>query len=56
MRLVDYFRLGWANIVAHKKRAAIVVMIVGVMFGVLIAGSLLIQGGKYRSGYDDALD
>lgn len=46
MRLVDYFRLGWANIVAHKKRAAIVVMIVGVMFGVLIAGSLLIQGWK----------
>ena len=44
MRLVDYFRLGWANIVAHKKRAAIVVVIVGVMFGVLIAGSLLIQG------------
>lgn len=44
MHLLDYLRLGWANIVAHKKRAAIVVVIVGVLFGVLTAGCLLIQG------------
>lgn len=44
MRLLDYLRLGGANIAAHKRRAVIVVVIVGVIFGVLMAGSMLIQG------------
>ena len=44
MHLLDYLRLGWANIVAHKKRAAIVVVIVGVLFGVLTAGCVWNQG------------
>ena len=44
MQLGDYLRLGWANIATHKKRAAIVMVIVGALFSVLMAGSMLIQG------------
>lgn len=44
MRLADYLRLGGANIAAHKRRAVLVIVIVGVLFGVLMAGSILIQG------------
>ncbi len=44
MQFFDYLRLGWANIASHKKRALIVVVIAGVLFGVLMVGSLLIRG------------
>lgn len=44
MRLLDYLRLGGANIAAHRRRAVLVTVIVGVIFGVLMAGSILIQG------------
>lgn len=44
MRLLDYLRLGFAGVKAHKKRAVTVVVIVGLLFGVIIAGSFVLQG------------
>ena len=44
MRPLDYLRLGAANVVAHKRRALTVVAIVGLLFSVLVAGVLDLQG------------
>lgn len=44
MRLVDYVRLGVANVRTRKKRAFLVAMAVGLIFGILLTGSLLVQG------------
>lgn len=44
MRLMDYLRLGSAGLKAHKKRALVVIIIVGLLFGVIIAATLIIQG------------
>lgn len=44
MRLSDYLRLGFAGVKAHKKRAAVVVVIVGLLFGVIMAGAFVLQG------------
>lgn len=44
MRAWDYLRLGAANVVAHKRRAITVVVIVGLLFSVLVAGVLALQG------------
>lgn len=41
---MDYARLGFANIRTHKKRASLAVATVGLIFGILTSGSLLIQG------------
>lgn len=44
MRLTDYFRLGFAGVKAHKKRAFTVVIIVGLLFSVITAGTFILQG------------
>lgn len=44
MRLTDYFRLGFAGVKAHKKRAFTVVIIVGLLFSVITAGAFILQG------------
>lgn len=44
MRTMDYLRLGAAGMKAHKKRALVVVMIVGLLFGVVAAGAFFLQG------------
>ena len=44
MRLVDYLRLGFAGVKAHKKRAFTVVIIVGLLFSVVTAGAFILQG------------
>ena len=44
MRTLDYLRLGAAGMRAHKKRALVVVMIVGLLFGVVAAGAFFLQG------------
>lgn len=44
MRALDYLRLGAAGMKAHKKRALVVVMIVGLLFGVVAAGAFFLQG------------
>lgn len=44
MRLADYLRLGFAGVKAHKKRAFIVVIIVGLLFSVITAGTFILQG------------
>lgn len=44
MRLVDYLRLGFAGVKAHKKRAFTVVIIVGLLFSVITAGAFILQG------------
>lgn len=46
MRTLDYLRLGMAGMKAHKKRALVVVMIVGLLFGVVAAGAFFLQGLK----------
>lgn len=46
MRAADYFTLGLAGIKAHKKRAAMVVVVSGVLFGIAAAGVLLLHGSK----------
>ena len=48
MRLVDYLRLGFAGVEAHKKRAFTVVIIVGLLFSVITAGVLVLQGLEDR--------
>ncbi len=49
MRLRDYSKLGTVGIKAHKRRAVIVVMVVGALMSVLIAGCLIIQGVEDRT-------
>lgn len=44
MRLSDYLRLGFTGVKAHKKRAVAVVVIVGLLFGVIVAGTFTLQG------------
>lgn len=44
MGILDYLRLGSAQIKAHKKRTLTVVMIVGLLFSVIMTGAFLIQG------------
>lgn len=44
MRTLDYLRLGAAGMKAHKKRALVVVMIVGLLFGVVAAGAFFLRG------------
>lgn len=44
MHLIDYLRLSWAAIRAHKKRAITVMIITGVLFSVIAAGYFVIQG------------
>lgn len=44
MRVLDYLRLGSAGLKAHKKQTLTVVAIVGLLFGVMIAATLIIQG------------
>lgn len=44
MRTLDYLRLGAAGMKAHKKRALVVVMIVGLLFGVVATGAFFLQG------------
>lgn len=48
MRTLDYARLGLRNIGAHKKRVLMVVVIVGVLFGVLMAVCMLFAGIKHQ--------
>lgn len=48
MRLVDYLRLGFAGVKAHKKRAFTVVIIVGLLFSVITAGVFVLQGLEDR--------
>lgn len=44
MKVVDCLRLGFAGVKAHKKRAFTVVIIVGLLFGVVMAGTFILQG------------
>lgn len=44
MCIMDYLRLGFAGIKAHKGRASIVVLVVGILFSVVIAGAFVLQG------------
>lgn len=44
MRTLDYLRLGAAGMKAHKKRALVIVVIVGLLFGVVAAGAFFLQG------------
>ena len=44
MRSVDYLRLGFVGVKAHKRRAFTVVIIVGLLFGVVMAGTFILQG------------
>lgn len=44
MKAIDYLRLGFAGVKAYKKRAFTVVIIVGLLFGVIVAGAFILQG------------
>lgn len=44
MRLTDCLRLGWAEMVAHKRRTVMVIIVVGALFSVVVAGILILQG------------
>lgn len=44
MRVLDCLRLGFAGVKAHKKRAVAVMIIVGLLFGVTMAGAFILQG------------
>lgn len=44
MRFADVLRLGFAGVKAHKKRGLVVVIIVGLLFGVITAGAFALQG------------
>lgn len=49
VRLKDYLNLGAVGIKAHRRRVVIVVMVVGALMSVLIAGCLIIQGVEDRA-------
>lgn len=44
MRFSDYLRLGCAGVKVHKKRALTVAAIVGLLFGIIMAGAFMLQG------------
>lgn len=44
MRFLDYLRLGFAGVRAHKKRTFTVVIIVGLLFSMVAAGAFVLQG------------
>ncbi len=44
MRITDYLRLGFVGVKAHKKRAFTIVVIVGLLFSVIAAGTFILQG------------
>ena len=44
MRVIDYLRLSFAGVKAHKKRAFTVVIVVGLLFSVVTAGVFALQG------------
>lgn len=44
MRIIDYLRLGFAGVKAHKKRTFTVVIVVGLLFSVVTAGVFALQG------------
>lgn len=44
MKWTDYWRLSGVHIAAHRKRTAITIIVTGALFGVLVAGSILVRG------------
>ncbi len=44
MSILDYLRLGTANILGHKKRCLTIIIIISAIISILTAGSLVIQG------------
>lgn len=44
MRVLDYLRLGSAGLKMHKKRALIVVIMLGLLFSIIMAGIFILQG------------
>lgn len=46
MQLCDYFKLGFAGVRAHKKRAIMTVIIVGIIFSLIFVVYFLLQGAE----------
>ena len=44
LKFSDALRLSWSNIVQHKKRSAIIVLTISLLFGVIMAFSFILQG------------
>ncbi len=44
LKLSDAFRLSWSNIAQHKKRSAIIVLTISLLFGVIMAFNFMLEG------------
>ena len=44
LRFSDALRLSWSNIAQHKKRSAIIVLTISVLFGVVMGFNFMLQG------------
>lgn len=44
LRFSDALRLSWSNIVQHKKRSAIIVLTISLLFGVIMAFNFMLEG------------
>lgn len=44
MHFLDYLHLGLAGIKTHKKRVSIIIVVIGLLFSIIIAGTFALQG------------
>lgn len=44
LKLSDAFRLSWSNIAQHKKRSAIIVLTISLLFGAVMAFNFMLEG------------
>lgn len=44
LKLSDAFRLSWSNIAQHKKRSAIIILTISLLFGVIMGFNFMLQG------------
>lgn len=44
LKLSDAFRLSWSNIAEHKKRSAIIILTISLLFGVIMGFNFIASG------------
>ncbi len=44
LKFSDALRLSWSNIAEHKKRSAIIILTISILFGVIMAFNFMLQG------------
>ena len=44
LKFSDALRLSWSNIAQHKKRSAIIILTISLLFGVVMGFNFMLQG------------